>query len=645
MGRVRRSCAGRWLLALGLGLAQPALSVDSATPDILVPDSVEGQNQQGRPLYLEHCAGCHNGKVARAPKISQLKIMSPSTLLRVMESGAMKQQAQGLTRQQRVAVAEYLSGSRYVEEALIDEAQYCRQDNWFDHQEPTVQGWGFGADNRRHVDDGAAGLDRADIRKLKLKWAFEFPATVRARSQAAYAGGAVFVGSQDGTVYALDAASGCVHWTFTAQSEVRSAMALGRLPAGAAGPGDATPYLFFGDFLANVYAVNAMDGSLLWQAKVDDHGDATLTGSVAYFADGAQARVFVPVSSLESVTAALPDYQCCTFRGSVVALDAATGRQIWKTYTVAQEPRPTYVSSAGVQQFGPSGAAVWNAPTIDAKRRRIYFGTGQNYSSPAESGSDAIFALDMDSGEVSWQRQFVQGDAFNLACPYDGPNCPKEDGPDLDFGASPVLVALDADTDMLVVGHKSGNVYGLDPDKGGALAWQARVGRGSSTGGVHFGMAANSDSVFVPIYDPDFSLLPAYMGEVMRARFPGKAQRGLHAVNAATGEVRWSSDVAEACATETDCWGYSAAATATDQAVFACNRGGLCVARDTRNGELLWRFDTARRFETTSGRRASGGSIGGPGPLVARGRVFVSSGYYALDQSPAGNLLLMFEAQ
>ncbi len=322
-------------------------------------------------------------------------------------------------------------------------------------------GWGAGVTNARFQPADQAGLAAADVPRLRLKWAFGYPRSATAQSQPTVVGGRLFVASERGVVYALDAASGCTHWTFEAASGVRSAMTVTRLA-------DGRHALFLGDFEANVYALDAATGAEIWRRDVEAHPGARITGAPVEH-DG---RLYVPVSSLEELLAANPRYPCCTFRGSIAALDAATGGLLWQSYTIDEAPRERGRNPDGAALMGPSGAAVWSAPTVDAERGVVYAATGNAYTEPAAATSDAIIAFDLDTGAVRWINQLTPDDAFILNCGGDNPNCPEEDGPDFDFGASPVLVTAADGRDLLVIGQKAGVGYALDPDRDGAVVWR-----------------------------------------------------------------------------------------------------------------------------------------------------------------------------
>jgi polyvinyl alcohol dehydrogenase (cytochrome) len=243
---------------------------------------------------------------------------------------------------------------------------------------PHWNGWGVDPMQHRFQPADMARLAPSDAPRLKLKWAFGFPGAKRSVAQPTIFGGRVFVGSQNGKVYSLDAKSGCTYWDFDAGKGVRSAVVVGPQGDGWAA--------YFGDLGANVHSIDALTGKELWTNKVDDHPAAVITGSPTLVG----TTLFVPVSSYEEATGANPSYQCCSFRGSVVALDASTGKVLWKAYTIAQEAKPGAVNATGVQLLGPSGAAIWSAPTYDSATRRISVTTGDNYSDPPTETSGRL---------------------------------------------------------------------------------------------------------------------------------------------------------------------------------------------------------------------------------------------------------------
>lgn len=618
------------ITAAVLGACKPL--PDPETPSQPQQTSLaETQSHPGEAPYLERCAACHDQAVYKAPSRTFLAMLGPANVLAAMESGVMQEQAAGLDATQRKAIAEYVTGQSLAQAGDIPQPPACDEHRQFDPSRPPVsRGWGVTPDNTRFQPAETGGLTAADAPNLELKWAFAYPNAIYARSQPVFGGGAIYFGGPDGSVRALDARSGCLRWTYKASAEVRTALVISPWSADEDAP---EPVLYFGDIIARAYALDARTGELLWMRKVDDHPDATITGAPALF----EGRVYFPVSSLEVVPAMNPDYACCTFRGSVVALDAATGNQIWKAYTIDQSPAVAGQNREGTDILAPSGAPVWTSPTIDAARGRLYVGTGENYSSPADGNSDAIIAIDLESGEKLWVSQQTEGDAWNTGCLIEyttnDANCPEENGPDYDFGSSPVLLTLENGRDVLIGGQKSGAVMAIDPDSGETL-WRTQVGRGGVQGGVHFGMAAEGSLVYVPIND-----MP-YPEDVTRYKFETPPRPGIYGLDATTGEILWSTPADDACSGRENCDpGISHAVTAIPGAAIAGHLDGRLRVYSGADGQVLWELDTMRDFETVSGATARGGAFSGGGATVADGMIFVNSGYGLYRHMP-GNVLL-----
>lgn len=604
---------------VGIGQAAPARMKGTDDLQSRAGPAIDPETHPGRQLFATNCLSCHAGGVPKAPAVIWLEMMSPDMILGAMRGGIMTQQAAHLTADQQQQIAEYLTRTRLADYRPPAPPRQCTgRVARFTGAPPARVSWGH--DNRRFVPEAVGGLTAADVPGLKLKWAFAYPGAVRARSQPALGWNSIFVGSHDGTVYALDIDSGCARWTFRASAEVRTAIVVD----------PDSRRLYFGDVLGRTYALDAMTGRELWRVKVEDHANATITGSPTL----GGGRLYVPVSSLEVTSAVDPAYACCTFRGAVVALDPATGAVLWKTYSIPAPPAPHGRTAAGTEILGPSGAPVWTTPTYDASRDRVYFGTGENYSSPADQNSDALFALNAATGHILWRTQFTSGDAWNAACMVGNDNCPEENGPDYDLAASPLLVALGGNRDILVVGQKSGMAYGVEPANG-RVVWQQRLGHGGTQGGVHFGMSAEGGTIYVPIVD----MVNTYDGRDYDARLNGA---GIHALDAATGAILWRHRNANVCGERPFCDpGVSAATTAIPGAVIAGHLDGWLRIYDRADGRLLWSHDTTTPVRTVSGQMASGGSMSGPGAAVHEGRLVVNSGYGLYYHMP-GNVLLVF---
>jgi polyvinyl alcohol dehydrogenase (cytochrome) len=335
---------------------------------------------------------------------------------------------------------------------------------------------------------------------------------------------------------------------------------------------------------------------------------------------------------VEVLLAARVGYPCCSFRGALVALSVSSGEELWRTYTT-DEPHPTIFSTAGIQQYGPSGAPIWSSPTIDAERKLVYAGTGENYSSPANGYSDAVLAMDLASGQIVWAAQLTRDDAWNGACSLGTPNCPEENGPDYDIGASPILTRDEKGRELLLVGQKSGMVYALDPASNGALVWEQRVGSGGTMGGIHWGMSTGGEKLFVGVSD-----LPTNNPYNV-----GQAHPGIHALRLGTGEILWRNDLPDKCESSRFlCWqGISAAVSSTPDLVFAGGLDGILRAFDVDDGRTLWETNTRQSFGTRNGIEATGGSIEADGPVIMNGQVFITSGYDKWAEAP-GNVLLVY---
>jgi polyvinyl alcohol dehydrogenase (cytochrome) len=489
-----------------------------------------------------------------------------------------------------------------------------------------TEGWGYDLGNKRY--QSRTVIDQNNVEQLTLKWAFALDGGMSPHSYPVVSQDTVFIGSEGGKLHALDRSSGCVRWTYDADSEIRTAVTHGSLADDAGGE----TYVFFGTANGRTHAVRAATGEAAWVSDVRDHSMGMLTGAPVYH----EGRVYVPVSSSEVIMAILPWYGCCTFRGSVVALDATDGKLLWRTHVVAEEPVVTGSHFVFVQRHGPSGAPIWSAPTIDPARGLLYVGTGENYSSPASAMSDAIVAMDLETGSIRWAQQYLSGDAFNVACAIEGhPNCPEEHGPDLDFGAPPILTRTAEGQSILLAGQKSGGVYAMNPESGERI-WEQYFGMGGLLGGVHWGMAVNETAglLFAPVND---------MQLAYGVTKEGTQAPGLYALDITTGALRWQTPNDGACEGREICHpGLSAAIVATADLVFAGALDGVIRAYAADTGAVVWRFDTSREFEATDGSHAVGGTIDVHGPMIAGDMMFISSGY-ARQSLRGGNALLAFQ--
>lgn len=592
--------------------------------------------QDGAAIYKERCASCHDAPEGRVPAISAIKAMSGEAIYVALTSGPMRTQAQGLSMAQIFALLGYIAPTGAANAPSLERT--CKENSSTSVaalesalNAPRWNGWSTSATNSRFQDAASAGLTASNVPALKLKWAFNLGAVTIARSQPTIVGGRVYIATVTGAVFSLDAATGCTHWGFKA-NQVRSGIAVGEA--------NGTPAVFFPDAGGTVYALNAATGAPIWQVRPVDHM-ATMATATPRVHNGV---VYQPLSSFEEVLGGNPNYQCCTFRGSVVALDAATGKTLWQTFTIPETPQPTRKTATGTQLYGPSGAGIWSTPTIDEQRGVLYVSTGDNYSDPPTKTSDAVLAMSLETGALLWSRQMTENDAFNIGCSTaQRTNCPEANGPDFDFGQPPILVRLGGEKRALVIAQKSGLVHALDPDQSGALLWQTRAGQGTALGGSQWGSASDGEKVYVAISDigvgtkPD-STLPLGFRSVLDPEKGG----GLHALDLKSGKIVWSAKPSPCVEGRTNCSpAQSAAVTAIPDVVFSGSIDGHLRAYSTATGTVIWDVDTAREFETVNGKPARGGSMDVGGPAVVNGVVLVNSGYGQWGGMP-GNVLLAF---
>jgi polyvinyl alcohol dehydrogenase (cytochrome) len=485
-------------------------------------------------------------------------------------------------------------------------------------------GWGRGPDNTRYQPEPA--IRAADVSKLALKWAFGYPNGTEF-GQPTVADGRLFLTSSSGRIYSLDAITGCTYWSYDAATGSRTAITIGELAHAkvAALPKrlkrtlahldviKAPSAAFFGDDTGTVYALDAQKGTLLWKTQVENHPLARIVGAPTLYKD----RLYVTVSSTEDAAAANPSYSCCTFRGSVAALDIAGGRMVWKSYTVLGEPVPTRKNSAGIQEFGPAGAAISSSPTIDVKRNVLYVATGSSATGIEQSLTDAVAAFALEDGKLRWVKQLSRPDAGALGS---------------GFTSSPVLRTLATGNQILLAGQKSGVVYSLDPDRGGDTLWQTKV---ADSAGVAWGSAADYRSLYVAA-----SGLSAPSATAAANTITGSSAAGsLTALDLKTGVARWHTPSPQPACSWGDhsCFhGQAQAVTVMPGSAFSGSLDGHLRAYSTINGKVLWDFDTAKDFQTKNGVKASGGPLDHGGATIVNGVVYVNSGNALLAFSVDG---------
>jgi len=584
---------------------------------------VQGQNaQQARPgfraapaSYQQNCGACHDGKLAAS--ITALHEYSPERVYEALTTGKMREQAAQLPDVQKRQIAEFLAARPMGSDTAGDMktmTNLCPSNPPIADPAagPAWNGWSPGEKNARFQPASAAGLAASQVQNLKLKWAFGVPNAAEMHSQPTVASGRVFFGSDAGWIYSLDAKTGCVYWSFHADSGTRTAPTIAPIK----GQGAAKYAVYFVDVLTRVYAIDAQTGKLLWKVTAGEHPRAKSSGSATVY-DG---RIYVPMSSMETTTGAVLTYECCTFRGHVAAIDANTGKKLWTTFVIQQEPKPRGKNKQGVTLWGPAGGSVWNPPTVDAKRRRIYAGSGNGVSDPPATGTDSVTAMDMDTGKIVWQYQAVEGDVFINNCRAagePGDNCPEKLGPDYDFGgAAMIMHTLPDGRDVIIAGSKGGFAAALDLDKNGAVVWKTNIAERppNAAGLIVFGGASDGENVYYGLNQPG---------------------GGVAAIKLSDGARPWTAKNAAAGA------GNSAAVSAIPGIVFAGSSDGTLRAIAMDDGHVLWTYNTNRDFETNNGVPARGGSMGQAGATIAGGMGFVGSGYGA-GNTGMGNVLLAF---
>lgn len=609
-GAALAAFVGLWLTASAQ--AQPA----PPTPKpgyVVPPENAAGLYPvAGEPIFKTRCASCHEPAQGRAPTRAQLAGRSAEEVYDALTGGAMKPMAAGLSETEIYGVTRYLTGK--VPTPNLEpgpDPNLCPAHTALDAKAPAWTGWGRDLVNSRYQPD--PGLKAADLSRLKPKWAFAYPGTKN--SEPLVFGGRVYAASMAGKLYSLDAKSGCVHWRFDFHGGARASMSVGRHPKAASGWA-----LYMGDDRMMMRAFDAASGKLIWETKVGGHPVGRITGSPALYKD----VLYVPLSAAEESQGNVASYSCCTFIGTVVAVDAISGKLKWSRAILDETPHPTRKSPAGAQMYGPAGGAIWSAPTIDAKRGQLYVATGDSYTEVAHPASDAVVAMDLATGRIRWINQVLAEDNF-VTGTLNGPLGKR--GPDYDFGSSPMLLKAGG-RDLVVTGNKSSIVYAMDPDTGKTVWETPKLGTGSALGGVEWGTATDGQRVYAPLADPP--------------RAGGRP--GLVTLDAATGKELWRFDSPRGLPCNVPSgrcgMGFAQAATAIPGAVFSGAEDGRMRAFSA-DGKLIWDYDATAPLDTVNGiKQASGGSLAMGGPVVAGGMVFLHSGY----NGTAGpkNLLIAF---
>jgi polyvinyl alcohol dehydrogenase (cytochrome) len=665
-----------------------ALLLTAATPQEPafakpVAQAASDASAPGKPLFDRYCAGCHNGGDAGAPSTDAIRRLSRADIKYNLELGYMAQIAKGVPRDDLAKIIDWLplnpeDNSSWAEKhqcvagkrAVVLDKTAAR----------TATSFGLGEHNNRRQTAAQVGLKTSDMKNLELAWVMAFPQSANMRSQPLIVGKTLFFAATDpGKLFALDVASGCVKWSYSSDLTLRSSLAFAEATK------TSPALIVMGDAAGRIHAVNAKTGAKAWLIDAKLTPVNRVTGAPVVH----NGVIYAPLSAIEVNYAGPDNYECCKGQGALVALDQTTGKTLWVGRTM-EDAKPTQKGRTGVQQWGPSGAIMWDTPIIDAKRNQIYIGTGENNSWPATDTSDAIIAYDMKTGARKWVFQATKADIWNYACGGQrGANCDYPgayQSPDFDFGATPMLITLKTGKDMVVAGQKAGVLWALDPDTG-KLIWSNKVARGSAGGGMRWGLAYDGEHIFAPQNDATGAQ-------------PGDNPNwgpGLHAVNAVTGEIDWSykpntrdcgdpnAPVAQAMKPTGDLIlpvvapvpppprpapsangsaprggvaggrgaapanpyarcriGLAAAPIIVDGAVVTGSNGGMLRIFDAKTGAILFEYQTNKPYPNTiNGMEGQGGSLDSAPYVAGNGTLFVQSGYSRFGQPP-GNVLLAF---
>jgi polyvinyl alcohol dehydrogenase (cytochrome) len=595
-------------------------------------------NHPGKAIYDHACAMCHaNPAGTRAATFSQITGTSAADLRTILTQGAMKPMAAGLSPDEITILIGYLtSGQEKVSANWAEQSMCAADDRQVDTTKPISFG-GFGVDSHstRSLTAAQSGLTKAGLAKLEVAWAIGFPRTQNMGTGVTVMGDTGFVAA-GGKLMALDTARGCARWVKSIAS--RSTPQIAAL--------DGRKVLLLASGRDTVVMIDAKTGDTVWSVDAKPTGDQGIgirAGVIVY-----KDKVIVPYSASGVGTAQNAKFECCEGHGAVVALSLRDGKKLWEYHTMKTAEYNGQVSTTGVKQRGPSGAPIWALPTIDEKRNRVIVATGENTSFPGTNTSDAIIAIDLDTGKSAWVFQAIKADIWNMACndldmKKSGPNCARlfgsgqdaNQGRDFDFGATPILVRGVNGRDIVVDGQKSGHVWAVDAATG-KLLWSQRIGFGSALGGVHWGVASDGKQVFAAVADS----MPSVDA-------PKVSKPGVYAFRLSDGKPMWSHAAESDCAGErgkavVSCeskYGFSAAPLVVDGQVIAGRLDGKLVVLDGRTGAVVQTVDTLGPIQTVNGVAGKGGSIDSHALSAGNGMVFVTSGYGSFGQTP-GNVLI-----
>ena len=566
--------------------------------------------------------------------------MTPERILEAMTTGSMRTAAARVSDQDKRLIAEWVAG-RKLDTDLVGAAEkmpntcashpQVRESN-----APAWNGWGVDYRNSRFQPAASAGLSPGQVSRLQLKWAFGFPGATALYGQTVH-DGRLYVTSNAGYVYSLDAETGCLHWGFRAQSAVRSGFTIGRLSKT-----DPRLAIFFGDIHGTAYALSASTGEEIWKTLTDPHPLARITGTPVLF----EGRLYVPVASLEEPESGQADYACCTFRGYHVGARCGHRPRDLEDVHDSGSPegrrqelaRQEHARAGRRRHLGDADARRQAARAVRHDRQRLLghaensqrgdgdehrhrqsavVDAGARHSTPGTTGVCRTFPAERFPPASGGGGR--GGRAGGLAIPYPPENCPAVLGPDWDFAAPAALATTTDGRDILIAPQKQGLVWAINPDNGQVI-WKQDVAReiAGGRGETLFGGAVDSEK--------------AYFGLI---------SSGHLALDLKTGEEVWYAPLVPPQGRENQ-RGVVGAVTLIPGVLLSGARDGMIRAASSRTGQLLWEFDSAKEFTTVNGVTARGGSAASGGPVVANGMVFIGSGYPGFQGGQPGNVLLAF---
>ena len=625
-----------WLGSCSTPLAEKTAAAPKQTAALDLSAGAKA-SAAGEAVYKANCAACHdNPDLSKAPTVATLNRLTPGQIVNALMTGKMIPQAQSLTSAEVTYVADYLSKAQEADDTWM-KAMMCpagRRTPKLDVA-ASVSTFGFDMKNSRQLSYKQAGLKASDFGNFEIAWVVAFPNVITMRSQAAVVGSTMFlpVGENKNRVYAFDisGAKPCIQWVFETSRTIRTSAGYGVRK-------DGRKVVMVGDMGAFTHMIDAETGKQLWETHTGLFPSSISTATPVLVGD----KVIAPSSQYEIMVAAVDAHECCKVHGGVSALDAMTGKIVWQGHTM-DDAKPLKDRGDGQMIWGPSGAPIWNSPSIDLKRNRLYVGTGEANSAPAHVNTDALMSFDLTTGKTLWAHQAVENDVFNVGCSPSGgaKNCTKETVyRDVDFGASTILATQPGGKEIVLGGQKSGTVWAMDPDTG-AVVWRRDIGTGGANGGVHWGIAADDTHVYAPISYPGRSIpTPAQV-------VPPDLKPGLYAVNLKDGSIDWKFEAKPDC---TDArkkfvprcgslFGLSGAPTLIGDYIVTGGLDGRVYVIEKATGKLIQTIETARDFDTVNGVKGNGASVDNASIVAANGMVFVNSGYGLFGQG-AGNVMI-----